>query len=274
MDMNADEALAIIETVLDNDEQLNDVQELIFKQCWQGRDSYEEIAKLGNYDNEYIKSVAAKLWKQLSEVFGEKVKRNNLKSVLKRYLRRQNVTIHKTKIIGVNVSGKSINEGNIKSAKVFSNVGFDSCINDFHKSGIKENKSESSEVTNTSEEKQLSEIPANLQKTEYFWKEWCFHSLEQVKMAEALDKAGVVFFPNSKAQLPNFEDQSYKQVDFLICYNSKFGVLEIQYLDFKKQEKRDAFLLKQGICLIEYCDSVQCLEDPDQVVQEFLMKFI
>jgi hypothetical protein len=93
-------------------------------------------------------------------------------------------------------------------------------------------------------------------------------------MAEALDKAGVVFFPNSKAQLPNFEDQSYKQMDFLICYNSKFGVLEIQYLDSKKHEKRDDFLSKQGICLIEYCDSVQCLEDPDQVVQEFLMKFI
>jgi hypothetical protein len=265
--MNIDEALTIIETVLDDDEQLNDVQELIFKQCWLGRESYEEIAKQGNYHNEYIKSTAAKLWKQLSEVFGEKVKRNNLKSVLKRYLRRQSLTIHKTKIIGVNVSGKT-------GAKVSRDVGLYSCFNYPHKSVIKENKSEPSEIIDNSEEKQLSETLTHLQKTEYFWKKWYFHSLEQVKIAEALDRAGVLFFPNSKAQLPNFEDQPYKQVDFLICYNSKLGVLEIQYSDTEKQEKRDYFLSKQGIFLIEYCDPVQCLEDPDQIVQEFIIKFI
>ena len=265
--MNIDEALAIIETVLDDDEQLNDVQELIFKQCWLGRESYEEIAKQGNYDNEYIKSTAAKLWKQLSEVFGEKVKRNNLKSVLKRYLRRQSVTINKTKIIGVNVSGKT-------GDKVSRNVKLYSCFSNSHKSVIKENKSEPSEIIDNSEEKQLSETLTHLQKTEYFWKKWCFHSLEQVKIAEALDRAGVMFFPNSKAQLPNCEDQPYKQVDFLICYNSKLGVLEIQYSDTEKQEQRDYFLSKQGIFLIEYCDPVQCLEDPDQIVQEFIIKFI
>jgi hypothetical protein len=265
--MNIDEALAIIETVLDDNEQLNDVQELIFKQCWLGRESYQEIAKVGNYDNEYIKSTAAKLWKQLSEGFGEKVKRNNLKSVLKRYLRRQSLTIHKTKIIGVNVSGKI-------GAKVSRNVGLYSCFNYPHKSVIKENKSELSEIIDSSEEKQLSETLTHLEETEYFWKKWRFHSLEQVKIAEALDRAGVLFFPNSKAQLPNFEDQPYKQVDFLICYNSKLGVLEIQYSDTEKQEQRDYFLSKQGILLIEYCDPVQCLEDPDQIVQEFIIKFI
>lgn len=39
------QAVAIAETVLDG-EGLNDVQELIFKQCWSGRCSYEEIAKI------------------------------------------------------------------------------------------------------------------------------------------------------------------------------------------------------------------------------------
>ena len=207
------------------------------------------------------------MWKQLSEVFGEKVKRNNLKSVLKRYLRRQSVTINKTKIIGVNVSGKT-------GDKVSRNVKLYTCFSNSHKSVIKENKSEPSEIIDNSEEKQLSETLTHLQKTEYFWKKWCFHSLEQVKIAEALDSAGVMFFPNSKAQLPNCEDQPYKQVDFLICYNSKLGVLEIQYSDTEKQEQRDYFLSKQGIFLIEYCDPVQCLEDPDQIVQEFIIKFI
>ncbi len=72
--MTVDEALAIAEVVLDG-ECLNDVQELIFRQCWEGRCSYQEIAKLSKYDDEYIKSIAAKLWKQLSDAFDEKVKK-------------------------------------------------------------------------------------------------------------------------------------------------------------------------------------------------------
>ncbi|MEG4342088.1 hypothetical protein QUB70_02200 [Microcoleus sp. A003_D6] len=71
--MTVDEALAIVETVLDDDEQLNDVQELIFRQCWEGRHSYEEISQLSQYNDEYIKALAAKLWKQLSDAFDEKV---------------------------------------------------------------------------------------------------------------------------------------------------------------------------------------------------------
>lgn len=73
--MTVDEALAIVETVLDDDEQLNDVQELIFKQSWEGRYSYEEMAEFSKYDDEYIKSAGAKLWKLLSEAFDEKVKK-------------------------------------------------------------------------------------------------------------------------------------------------------------------------------------------------------
>ena len=53
--MRVDEALAIAETLLDG-EGLNDVQQLIFRQCWQGRCSYQQIADISNYDDEYIKS--------------------------------------------------------------------------------------------------------------------------------------------------------------------------------------------------------------------------
>ena len=79
--MTVDEALAIVETVLDDDEQLNDVQELIFKQSWEGRQSYEEIAKLSKYDDEYIKATGYKLWKLLSDAFKEKVKKVILKQL-------------------------------------------------------------------------------------------------------------------------------------------------------------------------------------------------
>jgi hypothetical protein len=49
--MTVDEAIAIAETVLDG-EDLNDVQELIFRQCWEGRHSYEEISQLSQYNDE------------------------------------------------------------------------------------------------------------------------------------------------------------------------------------------------------------------------------
>jgi hypothetical protein len=55
--MTVDEAIAIAETVLDG-EGLNDVQELIFRQCWEGRCSYEEISQLSQYNDEYIKALA------------------------------------------------------------------------------------------------------------------------------------------------------------------------------------------------------------------------
>lgn len=62
--MNVDEALTIAETVLDEvlDEAdpLNDVQEIIFRECWQGRRSYEAIADVSGYEKEYLKSIGAK----------------------------------------------------------------------------------------------------------------------------------------------------------------------------------------------------------------------
>ena len=112
--MNVDDALEIVELVLDKESNFTDVQEIIFRECWHRRCSYQEIAKLYSYEYEYIKSTAAKLWKCLSVAFGEKVKKGNLKSVINRYLRRQHITFNRntfeTKYIGAtqNVSKKSI----------------------------------------------------------------------------------------------------------------------------------------------------------------------
>ncbi|WP_079677714.1 hypothetical protein [Planktothrix sp. PCC 11201] len=76
--MTVDEVLAIAEVVLDG-ECLNDVRELIFRQCWEGRCSYEEIAKLSKYDDEYIKSIAAKLVLGFVVTQPNQILRNNLR---------------------------------------------------------------------------------------------------------------------------------------------------------------------------------------------------
>lgn len=78
--MTVDEALASAETLL-NGEGLNDVQEIIFRQCWEGRQSYQKMAKLSKYDDEYIKAAGYKLWKLLSEAFDEKGKKQSTVSL-------------------------------------------------------------------------------------------------------------------------------------------------------------------------------------------------
>ena len=114
--MTVDEAITIAETALNYD-RLNKVQELVFRQSWEGR-SYGEIAKTTGYQYDYIKATGYELWKLLSQVFGEKVKRDNLKSVLKRYLRKSQVNLQRNLTIEVNLSGANLSGANLSGAKL------------------------------------------------------------------------------------------------------------------------------------------------------------
>jgi hypothetical protein len=80
--MTVEEALIFLDAVLKED-RLNDVQQLVFCQSWEGR-SYPKIAESAGYHAEYIKQVGSQLWQLLSRVFGEKVTKSNVQSVLKR----------------------------------------------------------------------------------------------------------------------------------------------------------------------------------------------
>jgi WD40 repeat protein len=82
--MNLEEALAILDEILIK-ESLNDIQELVFRQTWEGK-TYAEIAEETNYDPDYIKYVGYQLWQVLSNATNEKVTKSNFKSVLRRKL--------------------------------------------------------------------------------------------------------------------------------------------------------------------------------------------
>lgn len=84
--MTVEEALLISESLLKY-RCLNKVQEIVFRQAWEGR-SYRDIAKSSGYEACYIKDAGSKLWQLLSKAFGEKVTKNNLQSVVKRYAQR------------------------------------------------------------------------------------------------------------------------------------------------------------------------------------------
>ncbi|TAG73924.1 MAG: hypothetical protein EAZ23_08065, partial [Oscillatoriales cyanobacterium] len=184
--MTVDEAIAIAETVLDG-EGLNDVQELIFRQCWEGRCSYEEISQLSQYNDEYIKALAAKLWKQLSEAFDEN---------FKRYLRRHQVTLHRTQVIGVNLSGANLTGARIS----FANLSESDSSADLHGAILSDYHTVSDEIIKD-EDAHNQGFLSSIKERIYHWNDLRFHCEEQVKIAEALDRTSALFFPNSKARL-------------------------------------------------------------------------
>ncbi|MBD2175666.1 hypothetical protein H6F42_01870 [Pseudanabaena sp. FACHB-1998] len=84
--MTIDDALNIVDSVLGN-KSLSTIQEAIFRQTWDGK-TYSEIAEQAGYDAAYIRDVGYKLWQLLSDAFGDRVTKNNLQVVLRRYSNR------------------------------------------------------------------------------------------------------------------------------------------------------------------------------------------
>ena len=85
--MTPQEAIALIDNLLQSvnkRHKLNDIQSLVFLETWEG-DSYQEIADRHKYEHDYIKQVGSLLWRNLSQITGEKVSKHNLQAVLRRY---------------------------------------------------------------------------------------------------------------------------------------------------------------------------------------------
>ncbi|MHC5860972.1 SAV_2336 N-terminal domain-related protein [Nostoc sp.] len=73
---------------------LNDTEQLLI-QGTLANQAYEQIAALAEYSVRHLKNVAIKLWEVLSEVFGEKVTKKNLKTVLERLAAGRHLTINR-----------------------------------------------------------------------------------------------------------------------------------------------------------------------------------
>jgi hypothetical protein len=80
-DIQINQAIRIIDRILEP-ERLNGVQELVLRECWQGK-TYQEIALVSGYDSDYIRVVGSRLWQNLSQAFEEKVSKHNFKSILR-----------------------------------------------------------------------------------------------------------------------------------------------------------------------------------------------
>ncbi|KAF5414318.1 MAG: hypothetical protein C5S48_08895 [Candidatus Methanogaster sp.] len=108
------------------------------------------------------------------------------------------------------------------------------------------------------------------------WKNLRFRSQSEVQIAQALDRVGVLFLPNCMARLGSISGRRNREADFLICYEGKWGILEVDGEPFHpptrtvKDHERDRLFRSHGILVVEHFDASKCYKTPEDVVEIFL----
>ena len=108
------------------------------------------------------------------------------------------------------------------------------------------------------------------------WKSLRFRSKSEVRIADALDQANVLFFANCLSRLGLSGERVTREADFLVCEDGKWGVLEVDGEPFHPPSRtaqdhaRDRLFRDYGIRLVEHFNATECYNAPDQVVARFL----
>ncbi len=244
--LTADDALAIAEFVMDYD-RFNEVQEIVFRQSWEGK-SYQEMAKVTDYDEAYLKAVGFKLWKKLSKKFGEKVKKENLQAVIKRYLKHHHVILHRPQVSEVNLSGSKVSNA---------------VVGNLHNSNLCQTDLQINDKANN------REISSNIHE----WNGLHMGSKAAVKIAETLEKEKIVFSPNYPLRLTTSAGRKTIIFDFLIFDLGKSGILLIDDPEIPNplDEAEIVNLIQcQGFEKVRHYPARLCNEQPETVVADFL----
>lgn len=108
------------------------------------------------------------------------------------------------------------------------------------------------------------------------WQHLRFRSESELRIAQALDRAGVLFLPNCKARLGPVGQRENREPDFLICADGRWGILEVDGEPFHPpartvhDHERARLFKAHGIPVVEHFDATACYRDPDSVVRQFL----
>ncbi len=107
------------------------------------------------------------------------------------------------------------------------------------------------------------------------WNGLNFRSQSEHLIAEALERAKVMFLPNSRVRLGTVK-RGTMEPDFLICHKGKWGILEVDGEPFHpptrttQDHRRDRGFQNHGVKLVHHYDATECRTNPDKVVAEFL----
>lgn len=105
----------------------------------------------------------------------------------------------------------------------------------------------------------------------------CFRSESEVRIAQALDRANVMFLPNCRARIGSrAETRRGLEADFVVMVDGKWGALEVDGSEWHpptraaQDHQRDRPLRYHGAAVVERFDAGECFENPDKVVAQFL----
>ncbi|HWG81507.1 MAG TPA: hypothetical protein VN686_00735 [Gaiellales bacterium] len=108
------------------------------------------------------------------------------------------------------------------------------------------------------------------------WNTMRYRSQSEIRIAKALEAAGVMFFPNCRARLPIGGDKlGNREPDFLVFADGRCGILEVDGDPWHPPERaaqeheRDRLFRRQGL-MVERYSADRCFESPDAVVAEFM----
>jgi hypothetical protein len=108
------------------------------------------------------------------------------------------------------------------------------------------------------------------------WNNLNFRSESEIRVARALDGAGLLFVPNCAARLNSPEGRVNREPDFLVCFDGKWGILEVDGEPFHpptrtaEDHERDRLFKSHGIRVVEHFDATECYESAGAVVTKFI----
>jgi hypothetical protein len=102
-----------------------------------------------------------------------------------------------------------------------------------------------------------------------------FRSQSEIRIAEALDAAGVLFFPNVRARVTDGSGvRKTVEPDFVVCVDGKWGILEVDgtlyHSSAAEDHQRDRFWHFERIRVVQRFNASRCFNAPTEVVDEFL----
>lgn len=111
-------------------------------------------------------------------------------------------------------------------------------------------------------------------KSPHTYNEMSFGSQTEVRIAQELERLGVLFFPLPLAvryETGNMY-QDHREPDFLVCHDGVWGILEVSYHPdrYEKDAEKDHWFQRAGLLCVRHYTAERCFREPDVVVREFM----
>jgi len=102
-----------------------------------------------------------------------------------------------------------------------------------------------------------------------------FRSESEVRIAQALDRAAVMYVPNCRSRVGSLEKRRNIEADFLVMVDGKWGVLEVDGEQWHaglaaRDHERDRPFHFHGAKIVQRFDAGECFENADAVVAKFV----